>query len=71
MFSLTANESLSSSGGCAFRADAHDWNESVGLAERPCTGNETRDIDVLQSGEQLVKDLPQIRYDSQLRMGSS
>ena len=51
LFSLTANESLPSSSGRAFRADAHDRNEPVGLAERPCTGNEARDTDVLQSGE--------------------
>ena len=59
--SSTANESLSSSGGGALWTDAHDRDESVGLVERPCTGNETRDFDVLQPGEQLVKDLPQIR----------
>lgn len=64
MFPLTANESLSSSGGRAFRADAYDWHESVCLAERPRPGNETRDTDVLQPGEQLVENLPQIRYGS-------
>lgn len=39
--SLAANESLSPQNNRSFRFDAHDWHESVGVAERIDPGNET------------------------------
>lgn len=44
---VVANEGLSPSCRSAFRTDAHDWHESISLAERSCAGNETRDSHLL------------------------
>lgn len=50
---VATNEGDAAQGVGEIRTYAHDWYQLVGLAKRTCAGNETRDIDVLQSSGQF------------------